>query len=126
MHAHLEQRMDMLAILKALGARSSDLLRIFLLQTMGLGLAGGLLGVAAGAGVMLALPSVFGKLLPVHTVLSFPWRSVFAGLGTGLLTTLLFCLPPLLDVRAVRPVLVLRRLVEQAPAGFRAGLGRWW
>ena len=126
MHAHLEQRMDMLAILKAVGAQSSDLLRIFLLQTLGLGLAGGLLGVAAGVGVMAALPAVFGKLLPVNTVLGFPWRSVFAGLGTGLLTTLLFCLPPLLDVRAVRPVLVLRRLVEQAPAGFRAWLGRWW
>jgi putative ABC transport system permease protein len=126
MHAHLEQRMDMLAILKAVGAQSSDLLRIFLLQTLGLGLAGGLLGVAAGVGVMAALPAVFGKLLPVNAVLGFPWRSVFAGLGTGLLTTLLFCLPPLLDVRAVRPVLVLRRLVEQAPAGFRAWLGRWW
>ena len=35
MHAHLEQRMDMLAILKAVGADSSDLLRIFLLQTLG-------------------------------------------------------------------------------------------
>jgi putative ABC transport system permease protein len=126
MHAHLEQRMDMLAILKAVGARSSDLLRIFLLQTLGLGLAGGFLGVAAGVGVMAALPAVFGKLLPVATELGFPWRSVFAGLGTGLLTTLLFCLPPLLDVRAVRPVLVLRRLVEQAPPGFRAWLGRWW
>jgi len=75
---------------------------------------------------MAALPAVFGKLLPVATELGFPWRSVFAGLGTGLLTTLLFCLPPLLDVRAVRPVLVLRRLVEQAPPGFRAWLGRWW
>ncbi|HEY6489503.1 MAG: FtsX-like permease family protein [Terracidiphilus sp.] len=126
MHAHLEQRMDMLAILKAVGAQSSDLLRTFLLQTLGLGLAGGLLGVAAGVGVMAALPAVFGKLLPVHTVLGFPWRSVLAGLGTGLLTTLLFCLPPLLDVRAVRPVLVLRRLVEQAPPGFRAWFGRWW
>jgi putative ABC transport system permease protein len=47
----------------------------------------------------------------------FPWQSALAGLGTGLLTTLLFCLPPLLDVRAVRPVLVLRRLVEQGPSG---------
>jgi putative ABC transport system permease protein len=126
MHAHLEQRMDMLAILKAVGARSTDLLRIFLLQTLGLGLAGGLLGVTAGVAVMALLPSVFGKLLPVHTALGFPWRSVLAGLGTGLLTTLLFCLPPLLDVRAVRPVLVLRRLVEQAPAGFRAWFARWW
>ena len=126
MHAHLEQRMDMLAILKALGAGSSDLLRIFLLQTLGLGLAGGILGVAAGLGVMAALPAVFGKLLPVHTTLEFPLRSIAAGLGIGLLTTLLFCLPPLLDVRAVRPVLVLRRLVEQGPQGLRAWLANWW
>ncbi len=126
MHAHLEQRMDMLAILKAVGASSSDLLRIFLLQTLGLGLAGGLLGVAAGVGVMAALPAVFGKLLPVHATLEFPWRSVAAGLGTGLLTTLLFCLPPLLDVRNVRPVLVLRRLVEQGPQGVGGWFARWW
>ena len=126
MHAHLEQRMDMLAILKAVGAGSADLLRIFLLQTLGLGLAGGVLGVAAGVGVMAALPAVFGKLLPVHAALQFPWRSALAGLGTGLLTTLLFCLPPLLDVRTVRPVLVLRRLVEQGPEGIGGWIARWW
>ncbi|MGB6743724.1 MAG: FtsX-like permease family protein [Terracidiphilus sp.] len=125
MHAHLEQRMDMLAILKALGAGSGDLLRIFLLQTMGLGLAGALLGVAAGVGVMAALPSAFGNLLPVHAVLAIPWQSGLAGLGTGLLTTLLFCLPPLLDVRGVRPVLVLRRLVEQGPGGVHGFFERW-
>lgn len=126
MHAHLESRMDVLAILKAVGAGSSDLLRIFLLQTLGLGLAGGLLGIAAGVAVMEALPAVFGTLLPVHTVMQFPWRSVGAGLGTGLLTTLLFCLPPLLDVRTVRPVLVLRRLVESGPEGIGGFFARLW
>ncbi len=125
MHAHLEQRMDMLAILKALGAGSGDLLRIFLLQTLGLGLAGAVLGVAAGVGVMVALPSAFGNLLPVHAVLAVPWQSGLAGLGTGVLTTLLFCLPPLLDVRGVRPVLVLRRLVEQGPGRLQGRLARW-
>ena len=126
MHAHLEQRMDMLAILKAVGAGSADLLHIFLLQTLGLGLAGGLLGVAVGVGVMETLPAVFGSLLPVHTVFGFPWKSVAAGMGTGLLTTLLFCLPPLLDVRNVRPVLVLRRLVEQGPEGIKGWVAMWW
>jgi putative ABC transport system permease protein len=126
MHAHLEQRMDMLAILKAVGAGSSDLLRIFLLQTLGLGLAGGLLGVTVGLAVMNLLPAVFGKLLPVHTIMEFPWRSIAAGLGTGLLTTLLFCLPPLLDVRSVRPVLVLRRLVESGPEGIGGFFAKLW
>jgi putative ABC transport system permease protein len=126
MHAHLELRMDVLAILKAVGAGSADLLRIFLLQTLGLGFAGGLLGVAAGLGVMEALPAVFGKLIPVHITLEFPWRSVLAGMGTGLLTTLLFCLPPLLDVRGIRPVLVLRRLVEQPANGIGGWFARMW
>src|SRR5215469_8167147 len=126
MHAHLEQRMDMLAILKAVGAGSPDLLRIFLLQTLSLGFAGGILGVAAGLGVMEALPAVFGKLIPVHITLEFPWRSVLAGMGTGLLTTLLFCLPPLLDVRGIRPVLVLRRLVDQPANGIGGWFARMW
>jgi len=126
MHAHLEQHMDTLAILKAVGADSADLLRIFLLQTLSLGLAGGLLGVAAGVGVMVALPAAFGPLLTLHFHFAFPWQSALAGMGTGLLTTLLFCLPPLLDVRAVRPVLVLRRLVEQGPTGIGGWFARWW
>lgn len=75
---------------------------------------------------MEALPAVFGKLLPVHTVLHFPWRAVAGGLATGLLTTLLFCVPPLLDVRAIRPILVLRRLVEQGPTTAREWFARWW
>ncbi len=126
MHAHLAQRMDMLAILKALGADSADLLRIFLLQTLGLGLAGALLGVAAGVAVMAALPAAIASLVHLHAQLVFPWQSALAGLGTGLLTTLLFCLPPLLDVRAVRPVLVLRRLVEHPSGGFTGWLARCW
>jgi putative ABC transport system permease protein len=126
MHAHLEQRMDMLAILKALGADSSDLLRIFLLQTLALGVAGALLGVAAGVGVMVALPAAFGNLLTFHLAFQFPWQSALAGIATGLLTTLLFCLPPLLDVRTVRPVLVLRRLVEEGPSGIGIWFARWW
>jgi putative ABC transport system permease protein len=126
MHAHLEQRMDMLAILKAIGADSSDLLRIFLLQTLALGLAGGLLGIVSGIGVMVGLPAAFGQLISFHLSFRFPWQSAAAGLATGLLTTLLFCLPPLLDVRAVRPVLVLRRLVEQGPQGIGGWFARWW
>ena len=97
MHAHLEQRMDMLAILKAVGARSSDLLRIFLLQTMALGLLGGLIGVdgrcAGDGGASGGLREVCCRCI---RCLHFPWSAVGAGFGTGLLTTLLFCLPPLL------------------------------
>jgi putative ABC transport system permease protein len=112
MRAHLEQRMDILATMKSIGARSSDILRIYLLQTLLLGLVGGVLGVLAGYGVECFLPLLAAKLLPIEPTLRFPVRAALAGLGTGMLTTLLFCLPPLLDVRRVKPSLVLRRQVE--------------
>ena len=108
MRAHLQQRIEMLAIMKSIGAPSEDILRIYLFQTMLLGLAGGLIGVALGLGVEYAFPSLLGSLVPLHT----PWlplQPVPGALGTGMLTTMLFCLPPLLDVRRVRPMAVLRK-----------------
>ncbi len=112
MRAHLAQRMDILAVMKSIGARSSDILRIYLLQTTLLGLAGGLLGVVLGVGVEKLLPHVLGMLLPITVAVSIPYKAGAAGLLTGLLTTLLFCLPPLLDIRDVKPNLVFRRMVE--------------
>jgi putative ABC transport system permease protein len=112
MRAHLEQRMDILATMKSIGARSSDILRIYLLQTLLLGLVGGIVGVIAGFGVEWTIPLLAAKLLPIEPTLRLPMRAGLAGLGTGMLTTLLFCLPPLLDIRRVKPSLVLRRQVE--------------
>ena len=113
MRAHLQQRVDILAIMKSIGARSSDILRIYLLQTVVLGLVGGLIGVLAGLGVEWIFPMLLGKLMPIQADLRLPWHSAVAGLSTGILTTVLFCLPPLLQIRNVRPNLVLRRLVEE-------------
>jgi putative ABC transport system permease protein len=115
MRAHLEQRMDILATMKSIGARSSDILRIYLLQTLLLGLIGGLVGVVAGFGVEMTIPLLAAKLLPIEPTMRLPMRAGLAGLGTGMLTTLLFCLPPLLDIRHVKPSLVLRRQVEAQP-----------
>jgi putative ABC transport system permease protein len=113
MRAHLQQRVEVLAIMKSIGARSSDILRIYLFQTVLLGLVGGLIGVLLGLGVEWIFPALLGRLIPMQTDLRLPWHSALAGLGTGILTTVLFCLPPLLQIRSVRPNLVLRRLVEE-------------
>ncbi|MFP5227998.1 MAG: ABC transporter permease [Acidobacteriota bacterium] len=121
MRAHLQQRIEILAIMKSIGAQSSDILRIYLIQTLFLGIGGALIGVAIGLGVEYAFPTLLGKLLPLRPEIRLPLNPVLAALGTGVLTTLLFCLPPLLDVRRVRPSLVLRRMVEPSDGAAFSG-----
>ena len=112
MRAHLAQRLDTIAIMKSLGARSAQIMKIYLLQTLLLGVCRRILGVLFGLGVQLAFPLVLGKLINVPTELHIQPRPILAGLGAGILTTLLFTLPPLLDIRNVKPSLILRRDTE--------------
>jgi len=123
MRTHLLERMDSIAIMKSLGARSSHVLRIYLVQTVLLGLLGGAVGVALGVGVQLVLPLLLAKLLGITPELHIAASAIVAGLVTGLLTTLLFTMPPLLDIRGVRPILILRRNVDDAG---EQGSARTW
>jgi putative ABC transport system permease protein len=124
MRAHLQQRLDTIAIMKSLGARSGQIMKIYLLQTLLLGLIGGLLGVTLGVGVQLAFPLLLAKLINVGTDLHIQLGTILTGLATGILTTLLFTLPPLLDIRAVRPILILRRAVEDNDDPFVTAIWR--
>jgi putative ABC transport system permease protein len=124
MRAHLQQRLDTIAIMKSLGARSGQVIKIYLLQTLLLGAAGGVLGVALGVGVQLSFPYFLAKLIHVDTELHVQLATVVTGLAVGILTTLLFTLPPLLDIRGVRPILILRRAVEDNDDPFIAGIWR--
>jgi len=124
MRAHLQQRLDSIAIMKSLGARSGEIMKIYLFQTLLLGLAGGLLGVVLGIGVQLVFPLFLAKLLHITPDFRLDPRSYAVGLGAGLLTTLLFTLPPLLDIRGVRPILILRRAVEISDDPFATRLAR--
>jgi putative ABC transport system permease protein len=118
MRAHLQQRLDTIAIMKSLGARSAQIMKIYVLQTLLLGLAGGALGVLLGMGVQLAFPLFLAKLLHITPDFRVDPRAIAVGIGAGLITTLLFTLPPLLDIRGVRPILILRRAVDSADDPF--------
>ena len=112
MRAHLAERLDTIAIMKSLGANSAQIIKIYLIQTLLLGAAGGLIGVILGVGVQLAFPYLLANLINVRPDLHIDSSAVLAGLGAGVLTTLLFTLPPLLDIRNIRPILILRRAVD--------------
>jgi putative ABC transport system permease protein len=112
MHSHLQQRLDTIAIMKCIGARSQQILRIYLLQTLVLGLAGSLLGVSFGYGVQAWAPRLIANYFP--SAPDFSWEPVTAlqAMLIGVLTTLLFSLPPLLSIRKIRPALIFRRDME--------------
>ena len=88
MRAHLAQRLDTIAIMKSLGATSGQVIKIYLLQTILLGAAGGLLGVLLGIGVQLAFPYLLASLINVRPELHLDPRAIAAGFGAGILTTL--------------------------------------
>ena len=108
-HAHIQQRLDSVAILKCLGASSAQIIRIYTLQTALLGLAGGLAGLAVGAGVQRLFPLLLSRFFQFTQGTN--WSPAFAveGVLTGMLVSLLFTLPPLLSVRKVKPALIFRR-----------------
>jgi putative ABC transport system permease protein len=112
MRAHLQQRLDTIAIMKSLGAGSGQIIKIYLLQTLLLGAVGGVVGVLLGIAVQMVFPYLLASLINVRPELRIDPHAVLAGLGAGMLTTLLFTLPPLLDIRGVRPILILRRAVD--------------
>ena len=61
MRAHLQQRLDTIAIMKSLGARCGQIIKIYLLQTLLLGLLGGLLGVVFGVGGAAGVSGIAGE-----------------------------------------------------------------
>ncbi len=114
MYSHLQQRMDTIAVMKAVGARSNQILQIYLLQTLWLGAAGGLLGVTVGAIVQKSFPWLIQQVFSLLPHVAWDWSFSLQGMCLGILATLLFTLPPLLSVRSVRPSLVLRRNMTDA------------
>lgn len=114
MYSHLQQHMDTIAVMKAVGARAGQIMKIYLLQTLWLGIAGGLIGVAVGALVQKSFPLLIQRVFALLPQVPWDWSFSLQGMSLGILATLLFTLPPLLSIRNVRPSLVFRRNMSDA------------
>jgi putative ABC transport system permease protein len=105
----VQQKLRSIAILKCVGATSREILAVYMTQVLLLGVAGSLLGVAMAAAVIAAVPSFIGNIPAVFQVeYGLTTAAVAQGLAVGLLVSVLFSLVPLLDVRHVKPSLLLR------------------
>jgi putative ABC transport system permease protein len=109
MYAHLQQKMDHIAVMKSMGATSAEVIRIYTIQTLMLGLLGGIAGVLLGRGIEEVFPSLINKIFEIKATTGWHFDAAIQGIAVGLLTTLLFTLPPLVAIRKIRPAMILRR-----------------
>jgi putative ABC transport system permease protein len=104
------QKMRSIAVLKCVGARSGQIIAVYVLQVMTLGLAGSLLGVGIARAAIAAIPLALGGstslLADAHYGVTV--SAAAQGIGIGVLVSLLFSIVPLLDVRFIKPSLLLR------------------
>ena len=117
-YLHIEQRLDTVAIMKALGGRWSRILWIYLLETAALSLAGCALGAALAVPLERAVPLFFGDQLTFPLDLAWRWPQAAEAAAVGLLSSLAASAVPLVGVRTIPPLRVLRRYAEP-PAGRR-------
>jgi putative ABC transport system permease protein len=104
----IQQKMKTIAILKCLGGTNRRVLGAYLVQVLTLGGIGSLCGVVLAAIVIRVLPAYLGERLPFDLQIGLTWPAVLQGMGIGLLIALLFSLLPLLAIREIKPILVLR------------------
>jgi putative ABC transport system permease protein len=102
------QKVKSIAILKCLGGRSRQLLAIYMTQVIVLGLAGSAFGILLAGLAVAAIPSTIAASAGITVDYSLTTSAVIQGLGIGLLVAILFSLPPLLEIRDVKPSLLLR------------------
>ncbi|MCI0338469.1 MAG: ABC transporter permease [Acidobacteria bacterium] len=113
----IQQKMKTIAILKCLGGENRHVLGAYLAQVLALGLTGGLLGLALARIVTIGLPKYLADRISFDIEYGVTWQAALQGLGAGILVALLFSLPPLLEIRRVKPILVLRK--DTAASGRR-------
>lgn len=106
------EKMDDIAILKATGFSARDVLGIFLIQALLIGIIGGILGLAIGVGLTALIDRTPFETDALPTIKTFPvnWNAGFyvGGLVFALLTTFLAGLFPARKAGKIDPVDIIR------------------
>jgi len=110
---HVRQKLDSVGVLRCLGASVGQTFAIYLIQGAVLGIIGVLAGCAVGLAVQRYLPLAFQDFIPLEIEFAIHWIPVLQAAGIGFGICMLFALIPLMKVRTVSPLIVLRRSVAE-------------
>ncbi len=107
-HIYVREKINMIAILRCLGTKSSQAFWIFLFQVIGVGTLASLTGAVLGMVIQRYLPLLLEDFLPVDISTTISWTAVGQGIALGMLVSVLFALLPLLSIRSISPLNTLR------------------
>ncbi len=107
-HIYAREKRDEVAVLRCVGSSGWQAFNIYFIQIFVLGVAGSIIGALLGMGIQQLIPFAFGDYLPLELQLGVSWRAFGEGIFIGALVSVLFSILPLVAVRFVPPLAVLR------------------
>lgn len=111
-HIYAREKRDEVAVLRCVGSTGWQSFNIYFIQIFLLGIIGSVIGAFLGVAIQQVIPIVFTDLLPVEVSFTISWISVLQGIGLGAIVSVLFSVLPLISVRFVPPLTVLRADAE--------------
>ena len=103
----VEQKRKSVAVLKCLGASGTRIITVYLLQILTLGLLGSFFGIFLAQCFLWFTKYRFSDALPASLAYSVNFSVAWQGILLGVLISLLFSALPLLQVRNIKPRLLL-------------------
>lgn len=120
-HIYIKEKLNSIAILRCLGASSRQAFLIYLVQVLGVGFIGSVVGALLGTLIQQLLPLVLRDFIPVTISSAISWGAIAQGVGLGVWISLLFALLPLIGIRNIAPLNTLRLSLD-APSPIK---DRW-
>ena len=108
LHVHIKERLGVIAVLRCLGAPIHQTVSVYLAQAIFLGFTGGLLGTVVGLTLQQALPQIGAEFIPIKVTGTIHWAVASKAMLGSVGAALLFGLLPLLPIRRVSPLAVIR------------------
>jgi len=107
-HIYIKEKLKNVAVLKCLGASRKQTFLIYLIQIIGIGLIGGIIGATIGVSLQYVFPYLLQDFLPFNVAILISTQPIIMGITLGVLMSVLFALLPLLGTWYVSPLEVLR------------------
>ena len=116
---YLAGKRPAVAILRCVGAKQRDAVRVFFVQILAASLCAAIVGTALGIAFQYALPAIFKSILPSAIATQISWRAVLLGIVVGTAAAVWSCGQILNELGTASPLVVLRGVEEVAVSNRR-------